>query len=302
VLAARALRRAEGLDLSTMRTALNGAEPIDADSFRTFAAEAGRFGFHEDALFPAFGMAEVCIAGVFPEPGSGMETDLVDARVLETERFAASATSGGRHAREFAVLGKPIPGLNIRVVDPTTGKECRDREVGELQIRGSSVTPGYYQRPDATAELIVDGWLRTGDLAYLTEGKMVMCGRIKDVIIVGGRNIYPQDIEKVVGDLDGIRAGNVIAFGQEGRNRKQHIVVVAETKLDNVERLTNEVAHAVTDEIGVPPRHVVLVEAGTIPKTSSGKLQRSACRRMFESGELTAKPDPIDLRPASQPC
>ena len=284
VLATRALRRAEGLDLSKMRTALNGAEPVDADSFRAFAAEAARFGFHEDALFPAFGMAEVCIAGVFPEPGTGMETDLVDARVLETERFAASATSDGRHAREFAVLGKPIPGLNIRVVDPTTGKECRDREVGELQIRGSSVTPGYYQRPDATEELIVDGWLRTGDLAYLTDGKMVMCGRIKDVIIVGGRNIYPQDIEKVVGDVEGIRTGNVIAFGQEGRNRKQHVVVVAETRFDDVASLAREVTHAVTEEIGVPPRHVVLVEAGTIPKTSSGKLQRSACRRMFESG------------------
>jgi fatty-acyl-CoA synthase len=121
VLATRALRRAEGLDLSTMRTALNGAEPIDADSFREFAAEAGRFGFDDGALFPAFGMAEVCIAGVFPEPGAGMETDLIDTRVLETERFAASATSGGRHARELAVLGRPNPGLHIRVVDPATG-------------------------------------------------------------------------------------------------------------------------------------------------------------------------------------
>jgi fatty-acyl-CoA synthase len=303
VLATRALRRAEGLDLSTMRTALNGAEPIDADSFREFAAEAGRFGFDAGALFPAFGMAEVCIAGVFPEPGTGMETDLVDIRVLETERFAASATSGGRHARELAVLGRPIPGLHIRVVDPATGKECRDREVGELQIRGASVTPGYYQRPDATAELIVDGWLRTGDLAYLTDGKMVMCGRIKDVIIVGGRNIYPQDVEKAVGTIEGIRTGNVIAFGQEGRNRKQHIVVVAETKLDEVDDLAHQVTHVVTEEIGVPPRHVVLVEPGTIPKTSSGKLQRSACRRMFESGELTRKlAVSADLRTASHTC
>jgi fatty-acyl-CoA synthase len=302
VLATRALRRADGLDLSTLRTALNGAEPVDADSFRAFAAEASRFGFDPSALFPAFGMAEVCIAGVFPAPGSGMETDLIDVRVLETERFAATATSGGRHARELAVLGTPIPGLNIRVVDPTTGKECRDREVGELQIRGSSVTPGYYQRPDATAELIVDGWLRTGDLAYLTDGKMVMCGRIKDVIIVGGRNIYPQDVEKVVGGVEGVRTGNVIAFGQEGRNRKQHIVVVAETRADDVESLARAVTHAVTEEIGVPPRHVLLVEPGTIPKTSSGKLQRSACRRMFESGELAEKPASVDLRPASQTC
>jgi fatty-acyl-CoA synthase len=309
VLATRALRRAEGLDLSKMRIALNGAEPVDPDSFRAFATEAARFGFDESALFPAFGMAEVCIAGVFPRPGVGLETDLVDIRVLEQERFAATAQSDGRHARELTVLGRPIPGLNIRVVDPASGRECRDREVGELQIHGNSVTTGYYKRPDATAELIVDGWLHTGDLAYMADGAMVMCGRIKDVLIIGGRNIYPQDVEKVVGQIDGIRTGNVIAFGQEGRNRKQHMVVVAETKLDDVTDLRRQVNQAVTGEVGVPPRHVVLVPAGTIPKTSSGKLQRSACRQMFEAGELNPEPEPEpeseserDLRSATQTC
>jgi len=303
VLATRALRRADGLDLSKMRTALNGAEPVDADSFREFATEAARFGFPDHALYPAFGMAEVCIAGVFPEPGSGLSTDVVDGRVLETERYAATTTRDARHAKELAVLGTAIPGLQIRIVDPSSGLVCRIREVGELQISGTSLTTGYYQRPDATAESIVDGWLRTGDLAYLTEdGGMVMCGRIKDVVIIGGRNIYPQDIEKVVGGLDGVRTGNVIAFGQEGRNRKQHVVVVAETKLDDTAALAKSISAAVTQHIGVPPRHVVLVDAGTVPKTSSGKLQRSACRRMFETGELVAKNGAIDLRPASQSC
>lgn len=303
VLAARALRRAEGLDLSKMRTALNGAEPVDADSFRAFAAEAARFGFPDHALFPAFGMAEVCIAGVFPRPGSGMSTDVVDGRVLETERYAATTAREARHAKELAVLGTAIPGLEIRVIDPSSGLPSRAREVGELQIRGTSVTSGYYKRPDATAELIVDGWLRTGDLAYLTEdGDMVMCGRIKDVVIIGGRNIYPQDIEKAVGAIDGVRTGNVIAFGQEGRNRKQHVIVVAETKADDTELIEKAITSAVLDEIGVPPRQVVLVDAGTIPKTSSGKLQRSACRRMFENGELAFRGEAVDLRPASQSC
>ena len=303
VLATRALRRAEGLDLSTVRTALNGAEPVDADGFRAFAAEAGRFGFPDHALFPAFGMAEVCIAGVFPAPGSGLSTDVVDGRVLETERYAANVEAGARYAKELAVLGTAVPGLSIRVVDPSTGVQCREREVGELQIRGNSVTTGYFRRPDATAELLVEGWLRTGDLAYVTEdGGMVMCGRIKDVIIIGGRNIYPQDIEKVVGGIEGVRTGNVIAFGQEGRNRKQHVVVVAETKLEETASLAKTITREVTQEIGVPPRHVVLVEAGTIPKTSSGKLQRSACRKMFESGEVAAKDETVDLRPAEQSC
>jgi fatty-acyl-CoA synthase len=300
VLATRALRRAEGLDLSSMRTALSGAEPVDADAFRTFAAVAGRFGFSEAALFPAFGMAEVCIAGCFPEPMSGLATDVIDARVLEHERYAAEVLPGSPNARELAVLGKPVDGLEIRIVDPANGQPCGDREVGELQIRGNSLTTGYYRRPDATAELIVDGWLHTGDLAYTIEGNMVMCGRIKDVIIIGGRNIYPQDVEKVVGSIDGVRAGNVIAFGQDGRNSKQHIVVVAETKLDDPSALEPQIIRRVTDDIGVPPRHVVLVAPGSIPKTSSGKLQRSACKQMVESGDLVAVGATIDLRRTTQ--
>jgi len=300
VLAARALRRAEGLDLSAMRVCLSGAEPVDAESFRSFADAAAPFGFPPEALFPAFGMAEVCIAGTFPAPGSGMRTDIIDGRVLEHERFAASAKSDSPNSRELAILGKPVAGLNIRVVDPATGKECRDREVGELQITGTSLTSGYYKNPDATNELIVDGWLHTGDLAYTIDGDMVMCGRIKDVIIIGGRNIYPQDIEKVVGDIEGTRAGNVISFGHDGRAGKQQIVVVVETKLDDpaqLEALEGRIKSQITAEIGVPAQHVVLVPAGTIPKTSSGKLQRSACKASFLAGEYSVAlaDDDIDL-------
>jgi fatty-acyl-CoA synthase len=289
VLATRALRRAENLDLSQMRIALSGAEPVDPESFRHFLDEATRFGLPPECLFPAFGMAEVCIAGVFPPQGSGMRTDVIDGRVLEHEHFAASVEPGSPNARELAILGRAIPGLQIRIIDPATRVECREREVGELLIRGTSVTTGYYNRPDATAELIVDGWLHTGDLAYMINGEMVMCGRIKDVIIIGGRNIYPQDIEKVVGRVEGVRAGNVIAFGQDGRNSKQHVVVVAETRLEDAEDLSHlrtRISHEVQAEIGVPAREVRLVAPATIPKTSSGKLQRSACRSMYDSGEL----------------
>lgn len=295
VLATRALKRAEGLDLSTLKIVLSGAEPIDCEAFRSFAEAGARFGLPAASLYPAFGMAEVCIAGTFCTPGDGLLTDTVDAVMLEHERLATAVEPSHERAREMAVLGRPVPGLSMRVVDPENGRLCRDREVGELQISGNSLTSGYYRQPDATAELIVDGWLHTGDLAYMIDGRMVMCGRIKDVIIIGGRNIYPQDIEKIVGGIDGVRAGNVIAFGQTGRASKQHIVVVAETKLgpDAPERaaVLKEIARAVTDEIGVPPREVVLVPAGTVPKTSSGKLQRSACRSMFEAGGLGKVPE-----------
>ncbi|HQF93466.1 MAG TPA: fatty acyl-AMP ligase [Microthrixaceae bacterium] len=284
-LATRSLNRSEGLDLSRLRICLNGAEPIDADGFRTFLAAGARFGMNPGAAFPAFGMAEVCIAGSFPVPGTGFETDVVDGAALEHEHVARPVEPGTEGARELAKLGFPIPGLELRIVDPSTGAARGDREVGELQIRGTSLTLGYYERPEATDELFTDGWLHSGDLAYMVDGQVVVCGRIKDVIIIGGRNIYPQDIEKVVGGIDDVRTGNVIAFGEEGAHAKQHIVVVAETRSDDPAALAKVISRKVTEDIGVPPRDVVLVPPGTIPKTSSGKLQRSACRASYQAGE-----------------
>src|SRR5690606_17662705 len=120
-----------------------------------------------EAVYPAFGMAEVGIGGAFPEPLSGLRTDLVDRRVLESERYAAPAEPDAPNARAFAILGRPVPGLEMRVVDPSTGAALREREVGELEIRGTSVTPGYYRNPEATRAAFRRGWLRTGDLAYL---------------------------------------------------------------------------------------------------------------------------------------
>ncbi len=165
--------------------------------------------------------------------------------------------------------------------DQQTGVPLGEREAGELEIRGTSVTPGYYKRPDATAELFRDGWLRTGDLAYLLDGELVLCGRIKDVIIIGGRNVFPEDIERAVGPMEGIRAGNVIAFGVEGYKGKESVVVVAETRAEDVDAVRKAVHQRVLEVAGVPPRDVMLVVAGTMPKTSSGKLQRSLCKQRY---------------------
>ena len=153
---------------------------------------------------PAFGMAEVAIAGTFPPLMSGLRVDAVDQRVLETERYAAPVDADAPGAKVLARLGHPVPGLEIRVVEPDTGDVCADREVGELEIRGTSVTSGYYKRPEATAATFHDDWLRTGDLAYLIEGELVICGRIKDVIIVAGRNVFPEDVERSVAEIDGV--------------------------------------------------------------------------------------------------
>jgi fatty-acyl-CoA synthase len=286
VLATRALARAEGLDLSRLRVALNGAEPIDPDQVEAFIQAGVRHGLRPEAVFPAFGMAEVAIAGTFPEPLSGMAIDCVDRRVLETERYAAPARPGDPGSRRLALLGRPVPGLEMRIVDPETGNPLHDREVGELELRGTSVTPGYYRRPDANADLFHDGWLRTGDLAYTLDGQLVMCGRIKDVIIVGGRNVFPEDVERAVGALDGIRAGNVIAFGISGDRGRESLVVVAESKADDLVALRRVVAERVREVVGVPARDIVLVAPGTLPKTSSGKLQRSLCKRRYNDGQL----------------
>jgi len=287
VLATRALNRGDRYDLSRLRIALNGAEPIDPDQVEAFVEAGAVHGLRPGAVFPAFGMAEVALAGTFPEPGAGLVTDCVDRRVLETERYAAPVAPGTEGSRRLALLGRPVPGLEIRIVDRDGGTTLQDREVGELEIRGTSVTPGYYRRASANAALFHDGWLRTGDLAYTLDGQLVMCGRIKDVIIVGGRNVFPEDVERAVGSVEGVRAGNVIAFGVSGDRGRESLVVVAESKGEDLALVRRGVHDRVRDVVGVPPKDIVLVTPGTLPKTSSGKLQRSLCRRRYRDGALT---------------
>ena len=287
-LAARALRRHPGLDLSRWRVGLNGAEPVDPDAVEAFCEAGARHGLDPRSVFCAFGMAEATLAVTFPVPMTGMATDCVDRRVLETDRYAAPAEPGFAGARRLARLGRPVPGLQIRVVDPS-GRPMREREVGELQVKGTSVTTGYYKRPDATADTFTsDGWLRTGDLAYRVDGELVVCGRIKDVIIVGGRNVFPEDVERAVAGVAGVRPGNVIAFGVEGRKGKESIVVVAESRSEDGSTVRREVSERVLEAVGLPTSEVVLVAPGTLPKTSSGKLQRSLCRTRYLGAELQA--------------
>ncbi len=301
VLATRALKRMHDLDLSTLTLALSGAEPVDPDAVEAFVAAAAPFGFPAGGVFPAFGMAEVAIGGSFPTRGRGLVCDTVDRIVLERDRVAkpvevADPDDFALIARRLPLLGTAVPGLELRVVDPESHDERPERHVGELLIRGTSVTPGYYKRPDATAELFDDGWLRTGDLAYMIDGELVLCGRIKDVIIVGGRNVFPEDIERAVGLIDGVRTGNVIAFGMEGYKGKESVVVVAEVRSTaasasnadpaDLDALREAIHHRTLEVCGLPPRDVMLVRPSTLPKTSSGKLQRAKCREQYLEEQL----------------
>ena len=288
VLATRALKRMSDIDLSTLTLALSGAEPVDPVAVEAFVNEASRFGFRAGGIFPAFGMAEVAIGGAFPPRHRGLVCDSVDRVVLERDRFAKQADPEETdvHVRRLPLLGRPVPGLEMKVVDPETRDELPDRQVGELFIRGTSVTPGYFKRPDATEAMFHDGWLCTGDLAYMLEGELVICGRIKDVIIVGGRNVFPEDIERAVGTVEGVRAGNVIAFGVEGYKGKETVIVVAEVRSDDLQRVRHDIHHVALEVSGLPPRDVMLVKPGTLPKTSSGKLQRAKCRESYLADEL----------------
>jgi fatty-acyl-CoA synthase len=286
-LAARALRRVDDLDLSQWRLALNGAEPIDPGAVEAFLETGAKHGLKASAAFCVYGMAEATLAISFPEPGSGMSVDTVDRTTLEHERYAAEATRPA-DARRLALLGRPLQGLEVRVCDPDTGAPRSDREVGELELRGTSVTPGYWQRDDVTRATFRDDWLRTGDLGYMVDGQVVVCGRIKDVIIVGGRNVFPEEIERACAAVEGVRPGNVIAFGTDTRRGKEGIVVVAETRADTGAplRVRDEVVDRVCDVVGIPPHEVILVQAGSLPKTSSGKLQRSLCRMQYLDDDL----------------
>jgi fatty-acyl-CoA synthase len=283
-LAARALRRLPDLDLSRWRMALSGAEPVDPATVQAFCEAGARHRLDPLAVYPCFGMAEVAIAGTFPEPMTGLRLDTVDRAALEVEHRAVPAAGAG--SRSLAILGRAVPGLELRVCDPFSGVPLEDRRAGELEIRGTSVTPGYYNHPEATAAAFHDGWLRTGDLAYLVDGELVMCGRIKDMIIVAGRNVFPEDVERAVADVDGVRAGNVVAFGVEGNRGREKVVVVAETKADDLSPVRDAVARRVKEAVGLPAGDVVLVTPGTLPKTSSGKLQRSLARRRYLSADL----------------
>jgi fatty-acyl-CoA synthase len=295
VLATRALKRAKDLDLSTLTLALSGAEPVDPSAVDAFCQAAAPFGFKPGSVFPAFGMAEVAIGASFPRRHVGLETDSVDRVVLERDRIAKPLAVADAEeeldVRRLPLLGTAVPGLELKVVDPETREELPERHVGELLLRGTSVTPGYYKRPDATAALFHDGWLCTGDLAYLLNGQLILCGRIKDVIIVGGRNVFPEDIERACGTLDGVRAGNVIAFGVEGYKGKETVVVVAEVRLAadseaTLDDVRHSIHHRTLEVCGLPPRDVMLVRPGTLPKTSSGKLQRARCRELYLGEDL----------------
>ncbi|MGA9872434.1 MAG: fatty acyl-AMP ligase [Rhodococcus sp. (in: high G+C Gram-positive bacteria)] len=279
-LLARRLSQADDdldLDLGTLRYAWNGAEPVDPDTMIALADAGKPYNLDPNALAPVYGMAETTLAVSIPDPGRGQVLDVVDADLLEAMGRAVPATKG--NVRKLATLGKMVPNLEGRVVDKE-GQVLTPRGVGIIEVRGKAVTPGYITVDGPVETQDADGWLDTGDIGYFTEeGLVVVCGRMKDVIIMGGRNIYPTDIERAAASVRGVRPGNAVAIRLDAGDKRESFAVAVETNdFDDdgeVKRIEHEVVHAVHSEVGVRPRTVAVLGPGSIPKTSSGKLRRS---------------------------
>jgi fatty-acyl-CoA synthase len=280
----------EGLDLSSWRCALNGAEPVNPDTLERFARRFAKCGFRREALLPVYGLAENSVALAFSPVGRGPRIDRVARDAFQNEGRAAAAAPDDDGALRFVSVGRALPEHEVRIVDET-GAEVGERAVGRLVFRGPSQTPGYFKKPEATAAMTLPGgWLDSGDLAYRAEGELYIAGRKKDLIIKAGRNLVPQEIEDAAARVDGIRKGCVVAFGVEkGEQGTESLVVVAETRAQEAaerDRLVAAVTERVAAAVEVPPDEVVLVPPGAVPKTSSGKVRRAAAKEMFLGGAL----------------
>ena len=276
----------QGLDLSSWRFALNGAEPVNAGTLDAFVEVFGPHGFRRDAILPVYGLAEASLAVAFPKPRTTLTVDSVDRQGLADGQAVPMVGDG---AVSIVGVGTAVPGHEVRVVDER-GELLPEREVGHIVVRGASVMAGYYHDADATARVLSDGWLWTGDLGYFAHKQLFITGRVKDLIIVRGRNFYAEDIERVAEQVPGVKGGGVIAFGVYDEPQAIDLVVIicetTQTDAATRERLASSVTEAVQNTVGVQVDEVVLVGPGTLPKTSSGKRQRNLCRTLYLAGEL----------------
>ena len=286
-----------GLDLGAWRVAANGAEPVHASTLARFAQRFAPHGFDPRALLPVYGLAENGVGLAFPPLGRGPRIDCIARAALHAAgRAEPVAETAGAQGMKVVCCGQPLAGHEIRVVD-AHGTELPDRNEGRVEFRGPSATSGYFGNPDATRMLFRGEWLDTGDIGYIAEGEIYLTSRVKDLIIRAGHNIHPYDLEDAVGRLPGVREGCVAVFGAtDPAGATDRVVVVAETRLrEPLQRdaLRQRVAELSIALLGVPADDIVLAEPRTVPKTSSGKLRRAACRALYEQGRLGAAGRPV---------
>ncbi|PTL81421.1 fatty acyl-AMP ligase [Vitiosangium sp. GDMCC 1.1324] len=274
----------EGVDLSGWKHALNGAEPVSLETLRRFTERFSRWGFQAGALRPVYGLSEASLAVTFPPAGRGPRGLGVDARVLATERRVVDGS------REVVSVGRPVPGFEVQVRDEL-GHELPERRVGRVFARGPSVMVGYVGNTEATARALdAEGWLDTGDLGFEADGELFLTGRAKDLVIIRGANHAPQEFEECLEGVEGLRTGCAVALGftPEGEQDEVLLVLAESASGAEVEGLEERVREAVVAGTGVRPHTVRVLEPGTLPRTSSGKLRRAEALRRYLAGELTA--------------
>jgi len=288
-----------GLDLSCWRYAFNGAEPVNPPTLAAFEQRFARHGLPANALQPVYGLAEASVGLTFPAPGTHYRIDRIDRAVFQNQGLARPADPADAEALELPCCGRVIVAHDLRVVD-AAGVELADRQEGRLQFKGPSATGGYFRNLEQTKKLFAGEWLNTGDLAYLADGELYLSGRAKDVIIRGGRNLYPYELEQAVGALPGIRKGCVAVFGSvDAGSGTERVVVLAETRETEagaLEALRRGINERAIDLIGLPADDIVLAPPHTVLKTSSGKIRRAASREYYESGGHSARPAPVWLQ------
>ena len=296
-LAARrgALKVPEDLDLSSWRHAGIGGDMVRPEVLDRFAEAFGSKGFRREAFIPSYGMAEVSLAITFSPRGAGMRTDTVDRVALaEAQRAVPASDPHDEHrSRRFVLCGPVLPDHRLEVRDPA-GKVLADREVGRIFVAGPSIMPGYFNDPAASREVLsADGWLDTGDLGYLLRGEIVVTGRAKDLIIVNGRNIWPQDIEWAIENKRVVKTGDSAAFSIDTGDGERVVVAVLARIAGGEEgraALIRNVAGAVREAVAVDCEVVLVPPTMGLPSTTSGKLSRTRVKANYLAGLYAAKP------------
>jgi len=281
--------RIEGLDLGSWRMAGNGAEAVSPQTVRGFCERFANYGFNAKAMTPMYGLAESAVALTCSPIGRGARIDRVERDHLMRDGRAREVADESENTMELVSSGTPIPGHEVRIVDHA-GREVAERAQGRIQFRGPSATLGYLRNRAKTAALLSDGWLETGDLGYLAAGELYVTGRIKDMIVRAGRNIFPEEIEEAVGTVEGVRSGRVAVFAARAQaDGTEGLIVLAETRLRDPDERTalRERIHAiVADCAELPPDDVVLGPPGAVLKTLNGKIRRADCARLYETGRI----------------
>ena len=280
-----------GLDLSSLRLLMNGAEPVSPATIQRFTDRFEPYGFPAEAMAPVYGMAENSLSVTIPSKPRTPRIDRVRRDEMTSRGIAIAAQSESAAGLEFVACGQPLRGHEVRVVD-AGGRELPDRRQGRLQFQGPSATNGYFRNEEATQALLDGDWRNSGDLGYIADGDVFVTGRSKDIIIRAGRNIYPHQVEEAVGQVEGIRKGCVALFGSADESSgTEQLVLVAETREtapDRLEEIRERVMQTTAEVLENPVDKVVLAPPQAIPKTSSGKLRRSETRTLYERGALTA--------------